>query len=125
MFAGAPLSWAATTKGEPEPEWQRVMLAALRHFCELLGAIDSIVTNDSNPAILAFQSGASFKDALQAAERQGEGEVARVEDLYFDKGWAEDLVFVGPDGEHSAIPVWGTHGYWRFKPEVCSPSEQS
>jgi hypothetical protein len=98
-----------------EPEWQQVMLASLRWFCQLLGARDCVVTNDANPAVLAFQKGASFTDALRVAKGKGEGEVARIEHLYTDKGWSEELVFVGSQGESSAVPLWDTHGYWRFR----------
>src|SRR5260370_36574274 len=96
-----------------EPEWQRVMLAALGRFCEVLGASDCIVTNDGNPAVFEFQKGTTFSEALRFAELQGEGEVARLEGLFIDKGRSEELVFVGPQGEQSAAPVWDTHGYWR------------
>jgi hypothetical protein len=98
-----------------EEEWQRVMLAALDKLCASLGGIDCVVTNDAHPAVLAFQEGASFEDALRAAECKGEGRVERIESLYVDKGYAEPLVYAGPRGEQYAIPVWDTHGYWRFR----------
>ena len=98
-----------------ESEWQQVMLTSLRWFCQLLGAGDCVVTNDGNPAVLAFHKGASFTDALHVAEVKGEGEVARIEQLYTDKGCSEELVFVGLRGERSAIPLWDSHGYWRFR----------
>jgi hypothetical protein len=98
-----------------EPEWQRVMLMAIRWFCELFRASDCIVTNDGHPSVLAFQSGATFREALQVADVQGEGEVPSIGDLFIDKGYAEELAFVGPGGELLAIPLWDTHGYWRFR----------
>jgi hypothetical protein len=91
------------------------MIAAVGRFCELVGSTDCIVTNDGHPAVIAFQNGASFQEALRVAEREGEGEVNRVEDLYIDKGYADDLAYRGPDGKQEAIPVWDTHGYWRFR----------
>ncbi|MGE3807786.1 MAG: hypothetical protein AB7K24_24245 [Gemmataceae bacterium] len=97
-----------------EPEWQRVMLAALERFCTLLDASDCVVTNDGHPAVQAFREGASFQESLHVAKVQDEGEVSRLEDLYIDKGYAEDLVFLGPGGEQSAVPVWDTHGFWCF-----------
>jgi hypothetical protein len=101
-----------------EPEWQRVMLAALGRFCELLGASDCVVTNDEHPSVRAFRGGASFGEALRVAEDQGEGEVAGVAELYTDKGYAEELVLLGPDGKPEAVPVWDTRGYWRFRPSA-------
>src|SRR5437763_1672348 len=36
-------------------EWQRVMLAAVKRFCELFEARDCIVTNDCHPAVSEFR----------------------------------------------------------------------
>jgi len=104
-----------------ETEWQCVMVGAVKRLCDLLGARDCIITNDENPANLAFREGASFQEALQVANRQGEGEVARLEDLYIDEGFADDLAYEGPEGEPVAIPLWDTHGYWRVTPLPGQP----
>lgn len=98
-----------------EAEWQQVIIAAVRRFCELLGATDCIIASDEHPAVVAIRKGASFQEALRAAESQGEGEVAQVEDLYIDMGYADDLVFEGPSGECSRVPLWDTHGYWHVR----------
>lgn len=97
-----------------EAEWQRVMLAAVQWFCELLTASECIVTRDEHPAVLAFRRGVSFEEAIRGAAEQGEGPVAKLEDLYIDAGYAEDLVYLGENGEEIAIPLWDTHGYWRL-----------
>src|SRR5262249_48599724 len=98
-----------------DPDWQCVMLRAVKRLCDLLGARDCIVTNDGHPAIEAFRNGASFADALPRASGKGEGEVASIPGLFIDKGFAEDLVYLDSDGQCSAVPVWDTRGYWRFK----------
>ncbi|HTU89195.1 MAG TPA: hypothetical protein VMF69_03780 [Gemmataceae bacterium] len=97
-----------------ENEWQRVMLEAVKRFCGLFAATDCIITNDQHPAVAAFRQGAAFRDALAQAARQGEGEVARISDLFIDKGCSEDLVFKDLDGTYSAVPLWDTHGYRRL-----------
>jgi len=98
-----------------EHQWQTVMLNALRHFCHLFHARDCIVTSDFNPAILEFLNGASFVTAIATAEAKGEGCVDSLDDLYLDKGFADDLVFVDSDGRESAIPLWDSHGFWRLE----------
>lgn len=106
-----PLRWIFFVT---EHEWQRVMLGAVKRFCDLFGATDCIVTNDEHPAVAAFRKGVPFSEALAEATGEREGEVARISDLYIDEGYAEDLVFEEPDGTCSAVPLWGTHGYWRL-----------
>jgi len=106
-----------------ETEWQQVMISAIKRFCDLLQAQDCIITSDENPAIIAFRNGASFEDALQAADQQGEGAVSHLGDLYIDEGYADDLVFEGPPGESSQVPLWDTHGYWRVRPLPGQPNE--
>ena len=98
-----------------ERQWQTVMLNAVRHFVDLFQARDCIVTSDFNPAILEFQNGASFAAAIAVAESKGEGHVQTIDDLYADKGIADDLIFVDADGQQSAVPVWDSHGYWRLQ----------
>ncbi len=98
-----------------EVEWQRVMLSAVRWFCQSLGTADCIIAHDCHPAVLAFQAGASYQQALRIAEDKGEGAVSSIGDLYIDRGYADDLVYLGPGGEELAIPLWDTHGFWRFK----------
>ena len=105
------LRWMFFTTEQP---WQVVMLDAVRHFAGLFSASECIVTNDSHPAILQFQEGACFSDALTVAEFRGEGNVESLDELYVDRGIAEDWVFEAPDGRRSAVPLWTTHGYWRM-----------
>ena len=97
-----------------ENEWQRVMLGAVKQLCDLIGATDCIITNDGHPVVAAFCEGATFSAALAVAAREGNKEVARIGDMFVDKGYAEDLVFKGPDGNDSPIPLWDTHGYWHL-----------
>ena len=98
-----------------ESKWQTVMLSAVRNFCRRFHGHDCIVTSDYNPAILEFQNGASFSAAVTVAESKGEGRVNTIDDLYIDKGIADDLVYVDADGQVSAIPIWASHGYWRLQ----------
>lgn len=96
-----------------EAEWQRAVIAATKHFYELLGGKDCIITNDEHPAVTAFLSGASFEESLARSMKEGNGEVASIAEMYIDKGYADDLVYEGPEGQHYAIPLWDTHGFWR------------
>jgi hypothetical protein len=96
--------------------WQTVLLDAIRHIVELFGSSECIITRDAHPALMAFEKGASFSDALCAATEAQEGEVSDIQDLYIDKGFADDLAYEGPDGEYYAVQVWDSHGYWRFIP---------
>ncbi len=98
-----------------EAEWQRVMLGAIRWLCRSFDAKDCILAHDQHLAVFAFREGASFPQALQAAEDRGESAVSSIGDLYIDKGYADNLVFLGPDGEETAVPIWDTRGYWRFE----------
>src|SRR5262249_57172119 len=98
-----------------EAEWQRVMLGVVRWLCQSLGAGDCIIAHDEHPAVLVFQAGASFQQALHAAEDRGQGAVPSIVDLHIDKCYADNLVFLGPGGKEMAIPLWDTHGYWRFE----------
>jgi hypothetical protein len=95
-----------------QSEWQRIMLGAVKRFCDLFVATDCIITSDQHPAVAAFRTGAMFPQALAAAAKAGEGEVGRISDLYIDKGYAKGLAFKEPDGKYSAIPMWDTHDYW-------------
>lgn len=106
------LRWLSFTT---EHQWQTVMLKGLCYFYDLFCARDCIVTSDFNPAILEFQNGASFSTAISTAESKGEGCVDTLDDLYLDKGFADDLAFVDADGRESAIPIWDSHGFWRLK----------
>jgi hypothetical protein len=65
-----------------DEEWQRVMLDAIRRFCQLFEACDCIVTNDGHPSVLAVRGGAGFAEALEIAARQDEGEVGSLAELY-------------------------------------------
>ena len=96
--------------------WRTVLLGAMRHFVELFGSSECIVTRDEHPAIFAFQDGASFSDAICATSDTDEGEVPAIEDLFIEKGFADDLAYEGDDGQHYAVPLWDSHGYWRFLP---------
>lgn len=98
-----------------ERPWQTVMLNAVRHFTDLFHARDCIVTSDFNPAILEFQKGASFADAIGVAESGGEGQVQTLGDLYMDLGVADNLVAVDADGQQSAIGIGDSKGYWRLE----------
>ena len=100
-----------------EPEWQSVMLGAVRRFCAALGAHECIITSDEHPAVIAFQRGLPIAEALRNAEDQGEGEVASIDAMYEDAGVAEELAMLGPDGELYEIPLWDSHGYWRYVPQ--------
>jgi hypothetical protein len=119
-----------------EAEWQRVMLAAVKRFCELLGASDCIITNDCHPAVLAFRDGAGFAEALEVASRQGEGEVASLGELYWKVEDDSELALKpvrGPAAEYlegqivlwprgkplpegwSRPAVWDSKGFWRYQ----------
>jgi len=118
-----------------EVEWQRVILAAVKRFCELLGARDCIVTNDEHPAVLEFLRGASFVEALQIATEKGEGEEVTLNDLYQEVEDESDLAMKPVDGplakylegqlvqwpRSKALPkgwsrptVWESKGFWRY-----------
>jgi len=123
-----------------EGEWQRVMLAAIKRFCELIGAGDCIITNDCHPAVSEFHRGASFDEALDRASWQGEGEVASLSELYREfedpsdtalkpvlkpvRGIAAkylDGQFVSwprskplPEG-WSRLKIWDSKGFWRYR----------
>jgi hypothetical protein len=67
--------------------------------------------------VQAFLDGQSFAEALDFAAERGEGAVPQIKDLFIDKGFADDLVFADRNGGYFAIPIWDTHGYFRFVPE--------
>ncbi len=119
-----------------EVAWQQVMLAAIKRFCELLGASDCIVTNDCHPSVSAFLRGASFAEALDVASREGEGEVASLSDLYREIEDESDVALKPlresaakylegqlvlwprskplPEG-WSRPTVWDSKGFWRYR----------
>ncbi len=97
-----------------EDEWQRNMLGAVKWFCNLFGARDCIITHDEHPAVIAFRQRVAFSEALATAAKEGEGEVARIRDLFLNEGYAKDMAIQGPDGKRSAVPLWDTRGYWRL-----------
>jgi hypothetical protein len=117
-----------------DADWQRVMLAAVKRFCELLGASDCIVTSDWHPAVSAFRDGVSFAEAMDRASQQGEGEVASLAELYREIEEEADVALKpvrGPAGESlagrwvrwprdkplpegwSRATVWDSKGFWR------------
>jgi hypothetical protein len=120
-----------------EIEWQQVMLAAVKYFCQLLSAKDCIVTNDEHPSLSAFHSGALFHEALESSVQHGQGEVPRIGDLYIEVEDDADIAIKPPDGSTSEFKglgpqlmdwprekplpdgwlrptTWDTKGYWRF-----------
>ena len=134
-----PLRWRFFVT---EPEWQRVMLAAVKHFCEVFKAFDCVVTNDCHPAVGAFRNDASLAEALEAASQQGEGEVASLSELYQEdesdsdvalkpvRGAAAELLegqFVRwPRGRPlpagwSRPKVWDSKGFWRYRWQHTKP----
>jgi hypothetical protein len=119
-----------------EVEWQRVMLAAVERFGELIGASDCIVANDCHPAVLEFRRGASFDEALDRASQQGEGEVASLSELYREFEEPSDVALKpvrGPAAKHldgqfvrwprskplpegwSRPKIWDSKGFWRYR----------
>src|SRR5262249_3205191 len=118
-----------------ETEWQKVMLAAVKRFCELLGASDCVVTNDCHPAVSEFRRGASFDEALRIASQRGEGEVASLSELYRETESDSDMALKpvrGPRAKYlegqlvlwprdkplpkgwSRPTVWDSKGFWRY-----------
>jgi hypothetical protein len=116
-------------------EWQRVMLAAVRRFCELLDAGNCIITNDEHPAPQAVYAGSSFAEALAIASQQGEGEVPTLGNMYREVESDSDLALKpvrGPAGKYlkgqfvkwprdkplpagwSRPTMWDSKGYWRY-----------
>lgn len=121
-----------------EIEWQRIMLGAISHFCQLFSAIDCIITYDQNRAVNSARDGMLYSDALVEAER-GEGEVETLDDLYRETESTSELVMKPVDGPLASVvegqmvqwptskplplgwvrpTIWNSKGYWRFN---CAP----
>jgi len=119
-----------------DSEWQRVMLGAIKRFCELLEACDCILTNDCHPAVSSFSGGGSFTEALEAAVRGDEGEVASLSELYREVKDDSDLAVRPVRGfgaeqlegqivrwprskplpkDWSRATSWDSKGFWRYK----------
>jgi hypothetical protein len=94
-------------------EWHPVLLDAVDLFCSLFDATDCIITSDEHPAILECRDGSTYTASIDTASSRGEGEVATIEEMYIDKGVAEDLVYENPDGTYSDIPLRDSKGFWR------------
>ncbi len=114
-----------------EPDWQTVMLDAVRALGHILDATDCVITSDFHPAYAAFFDGASFAEAL-AAGGPDDGEVPTLADLYREwvpEEYADSIFKPTRDGDFRQIwwdrdwpiPVgwelvttWDSKGYWRF-----------
>src|SRR5262249_8745436 len=117
-------------------EWQRVILAAVKRFCEFLGARGCIVTNDEHPAAMECLRGTSFVDALRIATKNGEGEELILNDLYWEVEDESDIAMKPADGPlaeylegelvqwpwdkplpngWSRPTVWKSKGFWRYR----------
>ena len=79
--------------------WQPVLLRACNTLADLLQAPDGAIMSDYHPSHTAFVRGAGYDACLQAAP-SGEGEVAKIADLYRT---------VDAEG------TWDSHGYWTFR----------
>lgn len=114
-----------------EPDWQRVMLDAVRSLCTMLDACDCVITSDWHPADAAFFRELPFNEALEAGGPE-EGEVPTISDLYQEwvpEEHADSIFRPTRDGTFRQIrwdrvwpiPVgwqlvttWDSKGYWRF-----------
>ena len=95
--------------------WRQNLLSATKHFYDLFGSTDCIITRDEHESITAFLNGASF-DASLATVAPEEGPVATFEDLFVDEGVDDELVYRRPEGDY-AVPLWDSYGYWHFNPD--------
>jgi hypothetical protein len=70
-----------------DPEWQSVMIGAVRHVGQVLQASDCIITCDFSPIFHAFFQGRSFAEAILAAgpedfERSSIAELRQLQEAF-------------------------------------------